>query len=189
MKIFMFGLVAALAVGASFACAAELKSGLQPGDELPAFQVEKCAGAVHDGKKVGDSFCYRCMLGNKPVVMVFSRKADANLAALVKELDQALEKNADKKLSSFVNLLGKDGDELKSTAKQFATKNKIENVALVVPEDHQNGPEDYKINPEAEVTVLIYRKGTIEASHAYPAGKFDKKAVAEVMADTGKILD
>ena len=56
--------------------AAELKSGLQPGDLVGAFDVEKCGGAVNDGKEVGANFCYRCMLGNKPVVMVFARKAD-----------------------------------------------------------------------------------------------------------------
>ena len=57
----------------SHATAAEIKSGLQPGDLVGAFDVEKCGGAVNDGKEVGTNFCYRCMLGNKPVVMVFAR--------------------------------------------------------------------------------------------------------------------
>src|SRR4051812_8713800 len=102
---FASGLFAVL-LGVSVAGAAELKSGLQAGDMVPAFDVEKCAGALNDNVKVGDSLCYRCMLGKKPVVMVWSRKADKNLASLVKELDKAMEKNADQKLSSFVNLIG-----------------------------------------------------------------------------------
>ena len=51
------------------------------------------------------------MLGNKPVVMVFARKAEKALATLVKELDKQVAKNADQKLSSFVNLIGKDPAE------------------------------------------------------------------------------
>src|SRR3972149_3857777 len=109
MRAFTLGL-AILLVGAASVRAAELTSGLQPGDLVPAFNVEKCGGAVNDGKEVGANFCYRCMLGNKPVVMVFASKADNSLAALVKELDKHVAKNSDQKLSSFVNLLGKNPD-------------------------------------------------------------------------------
>ncbi len=106
MKAFSLGLAVAL-LSISTLQAAELKSGLQPGDQVGAFNVEKCGGAVNDGREVGANFCYRCMLGAKPTVMVFSRKADAQLAALAKELDKTVSKNADQKLSSFINLIGK----------------------------------------------------------------------------------
>src|SRR6202163_932990 len=91
------GLAAILLAGMTTVRAAELKSGLQPGDLVGAFDVEKCGGAVNDGKEIGANFCYRCMLGNKPVVMVFARKADPALAKLVKELDKAVAEHADKK--------------------------------------------------------------------------------------------
>ena len=87
-----FGIAALLLAGVSLAQAAELKSGLQQGESVGAFQVEKCGGAVNDNVKVGDQLCYRCMLGAKPVVMVFARKADDKLAGLVKELDKTVAK-------------------------------------------------------------------------------------------------
>jgi len=180
--------LALLLAGMSVVTAAELKSGLQPGDLVGAFDVEKCGGAVNDGKEVGANFCYRCMLGNKPVVMVFARKADDKLAALAKELDKHVAKNADQKLSSFVNLLGKDQATLKSTAKEFAAKNALENVALVVPQDNENGPSEFNINPEAEVTVTIYRGGKVAASHAVAAGELTDKEIKSIIADTAKIL-
>ncbi len=173
---------------AAVANAAELKSGLQPGDLVGAFDVEKCGGAVNDGKAVGDNFCYRCMLGKKPVVMIFARKADSSLATLVKELDKHVAKNSDQKLSSFVNLLGSNAAELKSTAKEFAAKNKVENVALVVPQDNENGPAEFKINPAAEVTVTIYRDGKVAASHAVASGGLDEAEIKSIIADTAKIL-
>ncbi len=181
-------LVLAIGLASATVVAAELKSGLQPGDLVPAFDVEKCGGAVNDGKEVGDNFCYRCMLGNKPVVMVFSRKADKSLASLVKELDKTVAKNADQKLSSFVNLIGPNQSELKATAKEFAAANQIENVALVVPQDNENGPAEFKISPVAETTVTIYRNGKVTASHAVGAGGLDIKEIQSIIADTGKIL-
>lgn len=168
--------------------AAELKSGLQPGDRVGAFDVEKCGGAVNDGKEVGSNFCYRCMLGNKPVVMVFARSADKSLAGLVKELDKHVAKNSDQKLSSFVNLLGSNPAELKSKAKDFAATNKVENVALVVPQDNENGPAEFNISPEAEFTVTIYRDGKVAASHAVAKGGLTDAEIKSIIADTAKIL-
>lgn len=53
------GLAAAIALMAVAAVAGdELKSGLQVGDAVPAFQVVKCGGA-DDGVKVGQQLCYR----------------------------------------------------------------------------------------------------------------------------------
>jgi hypothetical protein len=177
-----------LLLGISVVRAADLTSGLQPGDLVPAFDVEKCGGAVNDGKEVGANFCYRCMLGNKPVVMVFARKADGSLASLVKELDKHVTKNTDQKLSSFVNLIGKNPDELKATAKEFAAKHQVENVALVVPQDNENGPADFNINPQAEFTVTIYRNGKVAASHAVGPGGLGAGEIKSIIADTGKIL-
>ncbi len=44
---------------ATAAGADELKSGLQPGQSVPAFDVIKCGGAPNDGVKVGQQLCYR----------------------------------------------------------------------------------------------------------------------------------
>ena len=186
MKAFVTLTLAAMLFAGASARAAELKSGLQEGDAVPAFDVEKCSGAVNDNVSVGDKLCYRCMLGKKPVVMVFARKADKNLAGLIQQLDKEITKNADQKLSSFVNLIGKDASELKDTAKEFGAKNKVENVAIVVPEENENGPAAFNISPEAEVTVMIYRDGKVVANHALP--KLDEKATASIIKDTSKIL-
>lgn len=50
---------AVLLAGAATAIAAELKSGLQEGDSVGAFDVVKCAGAEGDGVKEGQELCYR----------------------------------------------------------------------------------------------------------------------------------
>ncbi|HQU45264.1 MAG TPA: hypothetical protein PK867_20785 [Pirellulales bacterium] len=81
MRIFSVGV--ALMMGVSLVVAAELKSGVQPGDAINPFDVVKCAGSEDDGVGLGDKLCYRCKYGSRPMVMVFSRKSDASLAGLV----------------------------------------------------------------------------------------------------------
>jgi hypothetical protein len=180
-------MVGLLAAGA--ASAAELKSGPQAGDYLGAFQVVKAAGAPNDGVKDGDQLCYRCKLGNRPAVMVFARKSDSSLANLVKQLDAVVSKNEEKKMASFVSLLGDKPDDLKTEAKDLIEKTKAEHVAVVVPVDNANGPSEYNINPHADVTVLIYRQGKVAVNHTLAAGQLDDGQIKSIIADTSKILN
>ena len=76
MKAIVTLSLALVLAGATAVLAAELKSGLQPGDLVGAFDIEKCGGAVNDGRRARDNFCYRCMLGNKPGVMGCSPSAE-----------------------------------------------------------------------------------------------------------------
>ena len=91
-------------------------------------------------------------------------------------------------MGSFVSLLGDKPDQLKAAAKSFVKKNKIENIAFVVPEECKTGPSEYHLNPKADVTVLIYREGRVAANHALPAGALDAAEVKKIIADTSKIL-
>jgi hypothetical protein len=166
----------------------ELKSGLQSGDDVDPFVVEKVAGAVNDNIPVGSILCYRCVLGSRPVVMVFARKADKDLVALVKQLDQAVVDRADQKLSALVNLIGKNPEELKKAGAELAKTNDIENVAFVVPQDNENGPAEFHISPDAETTVMLYRRGKVAANYAVPPGKLDDATMQAIVYSIGKIL-
>lgn len=186
MRTFVAGV--ALLTGISLAVAAELKSGVQPGDAINAFDVVKCAGTEDDGVDLGTKLCYRCKYGNRPMVMVFSRKSDESIGGLVKKLDACVEKNSDEKLAAFVNLLGENEDALEAHAKELGKKVKAPLVPIVVPVEYENGPADYGINPDAEVTVILAVKGKVVANRAYGPGQLNKKAVDDILADVPKIL-
>jgi hypothetical protein len=185
----LLSLSLAVVLSAAVAFAAEFKSGPQVGEKLGAFEVVKAAGNPTDGVEEGKQLCYRCKLGNRPVVMVFSRNPDQNLTKLVKELDQVVAKNSEKQMASFVNLLGANAEDLKKSAKDFIAKAKVENVAVVVPQDQPNGPSDYKIDPQADVTVLIYRDGTVTVNHAYAAGGLNDAEIKKIVGETSQILN
>lgn len=177
-----------LVLVASYALAEELKSGLKPGAGIGPFDVVKCAGAEKDGVEVGKSLCYRCKYGSRPMVMVFTRKPNEQLVSLVKELDQAVEKHSEKDLKAFVNVLGAEREKAEADTKKFAKTSGAKNVPFVVPVESENGPEDYSINPKAEVTVIVAAEGKVVATHAFAAGKLDKDAAKAILADVQKLV-
>ncbi len=155
----------------SFASAEEVKSGLETGKAINPFYVTKIAGAEDDGKVAGDNLCYRCKNGARPQVMVFTRSTDDKVVALVKQLDEQLKKNEEAQLRAFVNLLGDSKDAATAQAKKLATATSAKNVPFVVPNEFENGPEDYGINAKAELTVIIANESKVVGSYAVASAK------------------
>ncbi len=170
----------AMFAGALFA--AELKSGLQPGDSLPAYNVKDCTGP-NEGK----SLCYRCKYGARPVVNIFAREMTPEVVALVKEIDQIVGKNGEKKMAAFVTLLTNDPDRDEIVLKAIAKKEGLKNVPLTIF-DGVAGPEDYKIAEKADLTVTMWVDNKVEASQAFSKGDFKASASKSVVEDTKKIL-
>jgi hypothetical protein len=165
----------------------EVKSGLEVGKPIGAFDVVKCAGALEDGVKVGDELCYRCKFGARPMVMVFSRNADKSLAQLMGKLNEAVGKNSDKQLKAFINIMGEDREKLEEVAKKFGKDSK--NVPVVVPVEFESGPKDYGINPKVETTVIIANKGKVVANHALDKDGLTEKVIGKILEDVeGKAL-
>jgi hypothetical protein len=144
----------------------DLKSG--PGEKIGgAFQVKAITG-----EKAGDSLCYVCKFNGESrpaVVLVFTQKADEELARVVKAIDEVQKSNA--KLGTVVVGVGgvqaADFEKLQSTHKLT--------TALTVAED-KDGPAKYNLNKDAAVTVLVYKQGgTISKTFAFK----DTKGAAE----------
>lgn len=144
----------------------DLKSG--PGDKIGGpFMVKAITG-----EKKGDTLCYFCKYNGEQrpaVVMVFTQKADDNLATLVKAIDEVQKNNA--KLGTMVvgisGVAAADFEKLQETHKLT--------TPLMIAED-KDGPENYKLNKEAVVTVLVYKKGgAVTKSMAFK----DTKSAAE----------
>ncbi len=183
-NLFVLGLVVALTpvVGVG----EELKSGPQAGDSLGAFYVVKCAGAEDDGVAEGKNLCYRCRNGAKPQVLVFTRSIDPKVIEFIQQLDKAITKNAESKLTGFVNVLGEDKDDASAVAKKLARKSKTTHVPFVVPNESENGPDNYGINPKAAVTIILASELGVKANYAVADVK-DLKTKA-IIADLKKIL-
>ena len=121
------------------------------------------------------------------MVNVFAREITDNLASLVKQLDETVAKNEDKKMAAFVVLLTDDPDAAEPKLKALAEKHDIKNVPLTIF-DGEAGPPSYNISEDAEVTVLLWRRTKVEANHAFGKGEMKPADVKKIVADTDKIL-
>lgn len=186
-QVLSFAVVALFAVSGLSVSAEELKSGLKVGESIGAFDVTKCAGAADDNVKVGANLCYRCKNGSRPQVMVFTRSADAKVVALVKQLDEQVKKNEEAQLRAFVNVLGDSKDAASDDAKKLSSTTKAELIPFVVPNEFENGPEDYGINSKAEVTIILASDNKVLANHAF--AKASDLKVDAVINDLKKILN
>ena len=112
-------------------------------------------------------------------MLIFSQKADENLASLVKAVD-AVQKN-NEKLGTVV--VGVSGVEAADLEKLQDTHKLTTPLTIAVDKD---GPKGYKLNKDAAVTVLVYRAGgTITAN----LGFADSKAAAAKATDIAKAAE
>jgi len=181
--------LAAVTVLAAGVASADLVSGPQPGERVGAFTVTKVAGNTADGVAEGKSLCYRCKMGNRPVVMIFARTADDSLAKLIDELEEELKEHESDKLTGFVNMIGSDAESLKVAAAKFVKDNGIQRVAFVVPEDAENGPDNLKIAPEADLTVVCYKGGKVMASHALKKGELNGDKIGAIVEASCSLVE
>jgi hypothetical protein len=120
--------------------------------------------------------------------MVFARSTGDKLARLVKTIDALVADNSDKKLASFVNILGDNADTAAAAAAKFADDHQFENVAICVAEDLPDGPVGFKIAPEADVTVIGYINTQVEDNQVFGPGQTNREQIEAVVAGTKKIL-
>jgi hypothetical protein len=122
------------------------------------------------------------------VVNIFAREITDNLTSLVRQIDEKIGANSDKKMAGFVVLLTDDPDAAEVRLKELAEKNKIEHTPLTVY-DGVAGPEEYAIAKKADVTVMMWVDGEVKVNHVFEKGKLDKGAIAKIVKDTAKILE
>jgi hypothetical protein len=116
------------------------------------------------------------------VVVIFTQKADDNLAGLVKAVDEVQKNN--EKLGTFV--VGVSGVEEADFEKLQATHKLT--TPLTVARD-KDGPPRYKLNKEAAVTVVVYKKGgTVEKNFAFKDTKSAVEKAKEIAEAANEVL-
>ena len=157
------------------------KSGPQVGQEVP--------GPFHPmnvtGEQAGKKACLYCSNGGNPVAVVFARSVNPEVAALLKKLDDATEKNGKAAMGSYA-VFCSDKEGLDTQLKELASKQGLKKLVLSI--DNPAGPKSYEIAKDADVTVLLYNEFTVRANHAFKAGELNTKSIERVVADVAKIV-
>ena len=117
--------------------------------------------------------------------MIFTREINDPLTSLVKKVDEANQKEG-KTMGSFVVLLS-DDENAEKKLKELAEKEKLDKTVLTLF-SNPDGPEDYNINKDADVTVVMYVGKKVKVNRAYKKGEFKTDTVETVLKDLPKIL-
>jgi len=189
MRSACFAITTMVVCGLAATAYAEVTSGPQVGEMVGAFTVTKVTGNPDDGVEDGRALCYRCKMGQRPVVMVFARTGDEKLAKLLKKIEEEVEEHQAEKLTSFVNMIGADAESLKKASADFVAKHGLKRIAFVVPEDTKDGPPDLKIAPDADVTIVCYKGGEVKANHAFAKGGLTDDKIDAVVEASCKLVD
>jgi hypothetical protein len=184
MKKLFVSCTAILAMSVGFVLAAEIQSGLEKGKAVPPFDVKDITGPNKDGGEL----CYRCRYGNQPVVSVFTKEMSAEVAQLTKELDEVVAKNRDQKMAGFVVLMSDTPEKVSATLTTAAEKYKISQMPLTTYKGI-SGPEGYKINSTADVTVMMWVEGKVKVSQGMSKSDLNKETIAKLVKETKTILE
>ena len=116
------------------------------------------------------------------MVIIFTQKADENLAGLVKAVDEVQKNN--EKLGTVV--VGVSGVEAADFEKLQGTHKLT--TPLTIAED-KDGPRKYTLNKDAAVTVVVYKKGgAVHQNFAFKDTKSALEKAKDVAAATAEAL-
>ncbi len=117
--------------------------------------------------------------------MIFAREVSDSLTSLVKKIDAATVKNSGIKMGSFV-VFCNDDEDLKEKLAKLAEKEALKKCILTI--DKPDGPPDYEVAKDADVTVIYYNEREVVVNRAFKKGELDDKAVNAVVAEIVKKL-
>ncbi|MGE0373777.1 MAG: hypothetical protein AB7I48_09960 [Planctomycetaceae bacterium] len=159
------------------------KDGLEVGSNVGAFDVMDVTGP-----SAGKALCYRCQFKDRPVVSIFTREVNDELATLVKNIDDVVGKNQAEKMAAFVVLLSDEPQAQEGKLKELAKKHGIANTPLTTFDD-KNGPPSYKLSKDADFTVMMWVNGELKVNETFKAGQLSPQQITQVVEKTGTILN
>jgi hypothetical protein len=166
---------ATLLVAFAAIAADPLVSGLEPGRRPGPY-----ASVVAVGKERVKSHCFICESADRPLVIVFAQKPSDALASLVRGLDRELLAHKSEELRAWVTFLSDDQPTLDPQLVKWAQDQAIRSVPLAIFED-TGGPPAYRLNREAELTVLLAVKQKVLQRFVFRAGELSDERIAGVL--------
>lgn len=156
---------------------------LEQGNPIGPFSVTKLAGADDDGIEVGQSLCYRCRYGSRPMVLIFARDSTDELVKLIREVESLTLQHAAANLKSLVTLVGSDREAIRSRAEALAKLSGVTEIPFAVSNDGEYGPGHYGLNESSEVVVVVANDSQTVASFAFTDDEIDTSKVLAAIQD------
>jgi hypothetical protein len=143
---------------------------------------------VATGAQRGKQTCYICEQheGNKPAAVVFARNLSEPLAKLLSKLEAV---GTDKKESGYKVWM----TQLTPTANldelaKWAQKQGLKTTPIGAFED-ADGPPSYKLNKDADATIILFAKQKVIANFAFRTGELNDKSIEEVLKAVPQLFE
>jgi hypothetical protein len=118
------------------------------------------------------------------VVCVFARKTSEPLTSLVKKIDKKIAEEA--KLKSFVVLMTTEPGTVKEDLTKLAKEASVKNIPLTMIGE-KDGPPDYEISSDADVTVMMWNQGAVKTNLGFK-GELTEKDIETIVSNIPKLL-
>ena len=141
---------------------------------------------VATGPEAGKPTCYICEQAEKPTAVVFARKLSDPLGKLLAGLDAETTARKDSGFKAWMTQLTTTADLDKLS--DWSKKQGLKSVVVGGFED-ADGPPAYKLNADADVTVLLFVKEKVVANYAFRGGELTDDAVKDVLKSVPKLFE
>ena len=146
-------------------------------DAWPAHRALR--GCYQHRARTGGSHCYICETGEKPAVIVFARSLSKELGPLAEKIDRAMANNKAADLRGWMTVLKADQLKFDPQVVQFGKEHALSRLPIGIFED-EGGPPSYRLNRDADITVLVCNKQKVEANFAFRPGELTAARLAEI---------
>ena len=152
-----------------------LVSGLKPGQRPGPYSAVVCTGPER-----GKLHCYICEAADRPTAILLARKTSDPLGKLAQGIDRALVTHRMAELRGWVTFFHDDQTAIDAQVVAWGKTHGLSNLPLAVFED-ADGPPAYRVEKEAEVTVLLSVKQKVVKNFSFRAGELNDDRVKEVL--------
>lgn len=148
-----------------------------PGKEVPSFYSRVVTGPLKN-----QSVCFVCRNGDRPTVMVITRKLTPELKLFLRNVDRLVDDHRASGLKCFGVYLQ---DELLPAIAQvqtFAFEARLK-LPLTVGSSTITAASCLDIAPEIETAIVLYRNKSIVASHNFAPEKFTREQMQPLLRE------
>lgn len=135
------------------------------------------------------------MGGYDLVALIFAREINDNLTSLVRTIDKQLEQSAARRQGQGHNRFGvwvvflSDDNNLNVQLQTLVAREGLNHVVVSRARDNAKGPPRYKVNPEAELTVVVYKDAdSVVANHVLTSEELTVSRTKEIVQSLQKVL-
>lgn len=179
LLIYSLGMFGLTLLGADSPCV----SGLSPGQRTGPY-----SSVISTGPERGKAHCYICETGERPAVIVFARSLNKDLGSLASKIDRALAERKAADLRGWITFLKTDQLKFDPQVVRWSQELALGRLPLGIFED-EGGPPAYRLNRDADVTVLVCNKQKVAANFAFRSGELTSARVADIVKAIDEVTD